>query len=179
MYNIVLSSWEKFVEKSFDYFVTTTTILFNCPYFIFRRDHYTWTKYLIIFFVHHYFRMHFYQCTYFSQRGIVSGRFFINFNFSLVIAITLWLIWVVLQIRDELYSVTYSELFFAWLVIKAILLALVFQFNYVVDESRRITNRDNLIKELKITLAENSVIKTVLYNFPTFLEEVLSNCPNY
>ena len=111
----------------------------------------------------------FYQCTYFFQRGLVSSRFFINFNFSLVIAITLWLIWVVLQIRDELYSVTYSELFFAWLVIKAILLALVFQFNYVVDESRRITNRDNLIKELKITLAENSVIKTVLYNFPTFL----------
>ena len=86
-----------------------------------------------------------------------------------MIAITLWLIWIVLQIQDELYSVMYSELFFAWLVIKTIFLALVFQFNYVVDESRRITNRDNLIKELKTTLAENSVIKTVLYNFPTFL----------
>ena len=111
----------------------------------------------------------FYQCAYFFQRGLVSGRFFINFNFLLVVAITLWLIWVVLQIRDELYSVMYSELFFAWLVIKTILLVLVFQFNYVVDESRRMTDRDNLIKELKITLAENSVIKTVLYNFPTFL----------
>ena len=109
-----------------------------------------------------------YQCTYFSQRGLVSGRFFKNFNFLLVIAITVWLIWAVSQINDELYSVTYSELFFAWLVIKTILLELVFQFNYVVDESRRITNRDNLIKELKITLAENSVMKTVLYNFPLF-----------
>ncbi len=111
----------------------------------------------------------FYQCTYLSQRGLVSGRFFINFKFLLVIAMTLWSIWVVLQIQDELYSATYSELFFAWLVIKTILLAIVFQFNYVVDESRRITNKDSLIKELKITLAENSVIKTVLYNFPTFL----------
>ena len=111
----------------------------------------------------------FYQCTYFSQRGVVSGRFFINFKFLLVIAITLWIIWVVSQIQDEIYSVMYNELFFAWLVTKTVLLALVFQFSYVVDESRRITNRDSLVKELKITLAENSVIKTVLYNFPTFL----------
>ena len=111
----------------------------------------------------------FYQCTYFSQRGVVSGRFFINFKFLLVIAITLWIIWVVSQIQDELYFVMYSELFFAWLVTKTVLLALVFQFSYVVDESKRITNRDSLVKELKITLAENSIIKTVLYNFPTFL----------
>ncbi|GIR48897.1 MAG: hypothetical protein CM15mP58_09940 [Burkholderiaceae bacterium] len=86
-----------------------------------------------------------------------------------MIAITLWLIWVVLQIQDELNFVIYSELFFVWLVIKTILLALVFQFNYVVDESRRITTQDSVIRELKITLAETAVMKTVLYNFPAFL----------
>ena len=111
----------------------------------------------------------FYQCTSFSQKGLVSGRFFINLNFLLVTAITLWLIWVVLQIQDELNFVAHSELFFAWLVIKTILLALVFQFNYVVDESRRIASRDSVIRELNTTLAETAVMKTVLYDFPAFL----------
>ena len=68
----------------------------------------------------------FYQCTFFSKKTLASGKFFINLNFLLVTAITLWLIWVVLQIQDELSFITYSALFFAWLVIKTILVALVF-----------------------------------------------------
>ena len=66
-----------------------------------------------------------------------------------VTAITLWLTWLVLQIQNELNFVAHSELTFAWLVIKTILLALVFQFNYVLDESRRIASRDSVIRELK------------------------------
>tara|TARA_B100000035_G_scaffold247981_1_gene216645 strand:- start:1855 stop:3222 length:1368 start_codon:yes stop_codon:yes gene_type:complete len=111
----------------------------------------------------------FYQCISFSRKGLVSDRFFINLTFLVVIAIALWFIWVVSQIHNELYFVTYNELFFAWLVIKTIFLALIFQFNYVVDESRRITTRNSVIKELKTTLAETSVMKTVLHNFPAFL----------
>ena len=84
-------------------------------------------------------------------------------------AITLWLIWVVLQIQDGLNFVVHDELFFVWLVIKTILLALVFQFNYVVDESRRMDSRDSVIKELQTTLAEIAVMKTVLYDFPAVL----------
>ena len=111
----------------------------------------------------------FYQCTFFSQKTLVSGKFFKNLIFLLVTAITLWLIWVVLQIQNELNFLLYSELFFAWLVIKTILVSLVFQFNYVVDESRRIASRDSVIRELKTTLAETAVMKTVLYDFPAFL----------
>ncbi|MDA9689067.1 hypothetical protein N9V13_01440 [Betaproteobacteria bacterium] len=110
-----------------------------------------------------------YQCIPFSQRGSVRGRFFINLNLVTVIAITLWSVWVVSQIHNELYFVTHSGLFFAWLVVKTILIALVFQFNYVVDEARRTTTRASVIEDLKTTLAETSVIKTVLYNFPAFL----------
>ena len=62
-----------------------------------------------------------YQCIPFSQRGSVRGRFFINLNLVTVIAITLWSVWVVSQIHNELYFVTHSGLFFAWLVIKTIL----------------------------------------------------------
>ena len=111
----------------------------------------------------------FYQCTSFSQRGLVSNRFFINLNLLVVVALALWFIWVVSQIYNELYFVTYNELFFAWLVIKTIFLALVFQFNYVVDESKRIATRNSVIEELKTTLAETSVMKTVFHNFPAFL----------
>ena len=66
----------------------------------------------------------FYQCISFSQRGIVSDRFFINLNVLVVIAIVLWFIWVVSQINNELYFLTYNELFFSWLVIKTIFLML-------------------------------------------------------
>ena len=111
----------------------------------------------------------FYQCTFFSQKTLVSGKFFINLNFLLVTAITLWLTWTVLQTQDELNFLAYSELFFVWLVIKTILVALVFQFNYVVDESRSTASRDNFIRELKTTIAETAVMKTVLYDFPAFL----------
>ena len=38
----------------------------------------------------------------FFSKSLASGKFFINLNFLLVTAITLWLIWVVLQIQDEL-----------------------------------------------------------------------------
>ncbi len=111
----------------------------------------------------------FYQCTSFSQKGLVSSRFFINLNFLLVTAITLWLIWIILQIQDKLNFVAHSELFFAWLVIKTILLTILVQFNYVVDESRRIASRDSVIRELNTTLAETAVMKTVLYDFPALL----------
>ena len=111
----------------------------------------------------------FYQCTSFSQKGLVRSRFFINLNFLLVTAITLWLIWIVLQIQDKSNFVVLSELFFAWLVIKTILLTILVQFNYVVDESRRIASQDTVIRELKTTLEETAVIKTVLYDFPAFL----------
>ena len=111
----------------------------------------------------------FYQCTSFSKKSPVSSRFFLNLNLLLVTAITLWLIWVVLQIQDGLNFVVHDELFFVWLVIKTILLALVFQFNYVVDESRRMDSRDSVIKELQTTLAEIAVMKTVLYDFPAVL----------
>ena len=111
----------------------------------------------------------FYQCTSSSQKSLVSRKFFTNLNLLLVAAITLWLIWVVLQIQDKLNFVAHSELFFVWLVIKTVLLAIVFQFNYVVDESRRIASRDSVIRELKTTLAETAVMKTVLYDFPAFL----------
>ena len=111
----------------------------------------------------------FYQCISFSQKSLDSSKFFINLNLLLVIAITLWLVWVVLQVQDHLNFVAQSELFFVWLVIKIVLLALVFQFKYVVDESRRIASRDSVIRELKATLAETAVMKTVLYDFPAFL----------
>ena len=68
----------------------------------------------------------FYQCKPFFERGLVSSRFFINLNLLVLTAISLWLTWVVLQIQGELYFVTHSELLFAWLAIKTILLALVF-----------------------------------------------------
>jgi len=111
----------------------------------------------------------FYQCTSFSQKGLVSSRFFINLNFLLVTAITLWLIWIILQIQDKLNFVAHSELFFAWLVIKTILFNILVQFNYVVDESRRMASRDSVIRELNSTLAETAVMKTVLYDFPALL----------
>ncbi len=111
----------------------------------------------------------FYQCTFFSQKTLFSGRFFINLNLLLVIAIAIWVLLVVFQIQNELSFVSFSELFFVWLVIKTSLLALVFQFNYVVDEIRRITSRDSVIRELKTTLAETAVMKTVLYDLPAFL----------
>ena len=111
----------------------------------------------------------FYQCTSFSQKGLVSSKFFMNLKFLLVTAITLWLIWITLQTQDKLNFVAHSELFFAWLVIKTILLTILVQFNYVVDESRRMASRDSVIRELKSTLAETAVMKTVLYDFPALL----------
>ena len=111
----------------------------------------------------------FYQCTSFSQKGLVSSRFFINLKFLLVTAIILWLIWIILQTQDKLNFVAHSELFFAWLVIKTILLTILVQFNYVVDESRRMASRDSVIRELNSTLAETAVMKTVLYDFPALL----------
>ena len=111
----------------------------------------------------------FYQCTSFSQKGLVRSRFFINLNFLLVTAITLWLIWIVLQIQDKSNFVVLSELFFVWLVIKTILLTILVQFNYVIDESRRMASRDSVIRELNSTLAETAVMKTVLYDFPALL----------
>ena len=111
----------------------------------------------------------FYQCTSFSQKGLVSSRFFINLKVLLVTAITLWLTWIILQTQDKLNFVAHSELFFAWLVIKTILLTILVQFNYVVDESRRIASRDSVIRELNSTLAETAVMKTVLYDFPALL----------
>ncbi len=111
----------------------------------------------------------FYQSIFFSKKTLVSGKFFTNLNLLLVTAITLWLIWVVLQIHSELNFIAHSELFFAWLVVKTILVALIFQFSYVIDESRRLATRDSVIRELKITLAETAVMRTVLYDFPAFL----------
>mgnify|MGYP000305005381 FL=1 len=111
----------------------------------------------------------FYQCTSLSQKGLVSSRFFINLKVLLVTAITLWLTWIILQIQDKLNFVAHSELFFAWLVIKTILLTILVQFNYVVDESRRMASRDSVIRELNSTLAETAVMKTVLYDFPALL----------
>ena len=111
----------------------------------------------------------FYQCTSLSQKGLVSSRFFINLKVLLVTAITLWLTWIILQTQDKLNFVAHSELFFAWLVIKTILLTILVQFNYVVDESRRMASRDSVIRELNSTLAETAVMKTVLYDFPALL----------
>ena len=101
--------------------------------------------------------------------GLVYRRFRRNLNFLVVIAIVLWSSWVILQIQNKLDFVTPNELYFLWLAIKIILLVLVFQFNYVIDESIRMSCRDSIIKELRSTFAEASAMKTILYNFPTFL----------
>ena len=111
----------------------------------------------------------FYQCISFSQRRSASGKFFINLNLTVVAAIILWSIWVISQIQNEYNFVAHEEQIFFWLVIKTVLLALVFQFKYVIDESRRIASQDSVIRELKTTLAEVTVAKTVLYNFPALL----------